>query len=262
MDREKILERFEHETERLAAASALDRAAQTEKTGMPQATDFLDPYQQRAVEKALHLYGGLKYISWGGYQEAERTRVLVFPVVRQAHTEDVPLTVVEADAGSKAGDLSHRDFLGAILGLGLKREKVGDIIIAGEGCAQIFLSPEIVPYLMSNLTQVGSHSVSMRELAPTDVTAAEPRSRDIKATVASLRLDAVASVGFGLSRSKLAPAIRAGQVKLNWQSVKSASTTVKQGDIISLAGRGRMELAEVRGESKKGRIHLLLKKRI
>ncbi|MBS4030043.1 MAG: photosystem II S4 domain protein [Clostridiales bacterium] len=262
MEREKILERFEHETERLAAATALDRAVQTEKTGMPQATDFLDPYQQRAVEKALHLHGDVKYISWGGYQEAERVRVLVFPVVRQMNTGDVPLAVLEADAGSKADGLSHRDFLGAILGLGLKREKIGDIIVADERCAQIFVSPEIVPYLQSNLIQVGSHSVSIREMDVADVAATEPRNRDVKATVASLRLDAVASAGFGLSRSKLAPAIRAGQVKLNWQSVKSASTPVKQGDIISLAGRGRMELAEVRGESKKGRIHLLLKKRI
>src|SRR5690606_27247364 len=89
-----------------------------------------------------------------------------------------------------------------------------------------------------------------------------PKVKEIKTTVASLRLDAVASAGFGLSRSKLAPAVRANQLKLNWQSVTSPSATIKEGDVISLAGRGRVEVAEVRGESKKGRIQLLLKKRV
>ncbi len=262
MEREKILQRFEHEIERLAAAAAIDRAVQTIKTGVPQVTDFLDPIQQRAAEKSLHLLGEVKYISWGGFQEAERVRILIFPAVSQAKIQDVPISIVQADAGAKAEALCHRDFLGAILSLGLRREKVGDIVIAREGCAQIIVSPEIASYLQNNLNQVGSYGVSVRGLDAADVAAAEPRSRDIKATVASLRLDAVASAGFGLSRSKLAPAIRAGQIKLNWQSVKNASAAVKQGDIISLAGRGRMEVAEVRGESKKGRIHIVLKKRI
>ncbi|MDW7651281.1 MAG: YlmH/Sll1252 family protein [Bacillota bacterium] len=262
MEREKILQRFEQEIERLTAGTVLDKIAQVEKTGLPQATDFLDPYQQRTADRVLHLFKNVKSVTWGGYPGAERARILIYPAVRQSGTDNVPLAYVEADAGSKSAELTHRDFLGSVLGLGLRREKVGDIIVTEEGRAQVVIHPEILDYLLSNWQDVGQYSLRIKEIQSDGLTPAAPRSRDIKTTVASLRLDAVASAGFGMSRSKLTPAIRAGQVKLNWQSVKNAGAAVKEGDIISLAGRGRVEVAQVLGESKKGRIQLLLKKRV
>jgi RNA-binding protein YlmH len=262
MEREKILQRFEQEMERITAGMILDRIAQTEKGGPAQATDFLDPFQQRTADRVLHLFNAVKSITWGGFPEAERARLLVYPAGRQASIADVGLAFLEADAGPRAEALTHRDFLGAVLGLGLRREKIGDILLPGEGKAQLIVHPEILPFLLTNWTEVGKHSIRVGEIAAEQLAPAAPRVKEIKTTVASLRLDAVASAGFGLSRSKLVPAIRANQLKLNWQSVTSASATVKEGDIISLAGRGRVEVAEVGGESKKGRIQLLLKKRL
>ena len=262
MEREKILQRFEHDIERITAGSILDRITQLEKTGQMQATDFLDPYQQRTADRVLHLFKDLKSITWGGFAEAERARLLLYPTIHQATVKDLPLAVVEVDAGARAEGLSHRDFLGAVLGLGLRREKIGDILLPGEGKAQVVVHPEILSYLLTNWSEVGQYSVSLREITVSELAPAAPKTKEIKTTVASLRLDAVASAGFGLSRSKLTPAIRANQIKLNWQSVSNASASIKEGDVISLAGRGRLEVAEVRGESKKGRIQLLLKKRI
>lgn len=262
MDREKILQRFEQETERLTAAMALDRLALVEKTGDPQYTDFFDPFQQRTVDRLMPLFTGYKHITWGGYPEAERARIVIFPAVRQLKASNIPLSILEADTGQYGAGLTHRDFLGSVLGLGLRREKIGDLLMIGEGKAQLIVHPEILPFLLSNWTQTGQYSVRIREIAGSELTPPAVRSRDIKTTVASLRIDAVASAGFNVSRSKLSPAIRTGQVKLNWQAVKNASAEVKQGDIISLAGRGRVEVAEIQGESKKGRIQLLLKKRV
>lgn len=262
MDREKILQRFEQEIERLTAAMVLDKIALAENTEQPQTTDFLDPYQQRTVDRVLHNFKDLKSITWGGYADAERARVLIFPSVHQAGTGDVPLAFVEADAGARSDALTHRDFLGALLGLGLRREKVGDILVVTESKAQIVLQPEILEFVLANWSEVGKQTVRVTVAEASEIAPAPARARDVKATVASLRLDAIASAGFGVSRSKLTPAIRAGQVKLNWQSAKNASAVVKAGDVISLAGRGRIEVAEVMGESKKGRIHVLLKKRI
>jgi RNA-binding protein YlmH len=261
LDREKILQRFEQEPERMLARIILDRVAQMEKTGQMQCTDFLDPFQQRVAEKVLFNFRDIKYITWGGYPEAERTRLLIFPSLLQARPEEVPLSFAEADTGPTA-ELTHRDYLGAALGLGLRREKLGDIIITERGTAQFIISPDIAPYLFANLLQVGNYPARIREITASDLQPAVSRSREIRATVASLRLDAVASAGFGVSRSKLVPAIRTGHLKLNWQSVHSASAAVKEGDIISLAGRGRVELASVLGQSKKGRIQVLLKKRL
>ncbi|MBS4023695.1 MAG: photosystem II S4 domain protein [Dethiobacter sp.] len=260
MDRESLLARFEQDMERFTAAAVLDRIEQVERTGQAQAGDFLDPYLQRAAERVLNISKHVKFLSWGGYPGAERVRHLIFPAARQAKTTDVPLSCVEASASGAENELTHRDFLGAVLGLGLRREKVGDIIITAEGAAQLIVAPDVLPFLLSSWTHVGRHSITVKEITSEELRPAVVSVREIKATVASLRLDSVASAGFGLSRSKVAPAIRAGLVKLNWQSVKNASASLKEGDVISLAGRGRVELAAVTGESKKGRLQILLKK--
>ncbi len=260
MDREQILAQFEQDSERLAAGIMLDHISEAESTGRFVHGDFLDPFLARAAERVLNLFKQVKYISWGGYPGAERIRHLVFPAARVAGTEDVPLSYVMVEAGPLAVELTHRDYLGAILGLGLRREKVGDIIVTGENAAQVVVAPEILPVLLTQLDAVGRHSVRVREIRADELIFAAPRVREIRATVASLRLDAVASAGFGVSRSKITPAIRAGQLKLNWQSVKNAGASVKEGDVIAYAGRGRLELARITGESRKGRVQILLKK--
>ncbi|MCR3921808.1 MAG: YlmH/Sll1252 family protein [Firmicutes bacterium] len=262
MDRDKILQRFEHETERLTAGVLLDKIVQVERTGALQLTDFFDPYQQRTADRVLHHFKEIKQVMWGGYDGAERVRLLLFPAEKQASVSDVPLAYIEATLPALATELTHRDFLGAILGLGLRREKVGDILFVTKEKTQIIVQPEILSFLLTQWQEVGRYGIRLHEITETELSPAQGRIREVKTTVASLRLDAVASSGFGLSRSKLTPAIRAGHVKLNWQSVKSASATVKEGDIISVTGRGRVEVAHVLGESKKGRIQLLLKKHI
>lgn len=260
LDREKILERFTQELERITAAVVFDLAARTAATGQLEVTDFLDPFQQRVAEKVLHCFRELKVTVWGGYPEAERARLLLYPKALQAGADRVPLVFLEITPGSDVHNLSHRDYLGAVLSLGLRREKVGDLLLTAEGCAQLIISPEMSPYLQANLSAVRRTPVKLREIAPHELAPAARSAREIRATVASLRLDAVASAGFGLSRSKLAQAVRAGQVKLNWQSVKTPSASVKEGDCLSLAGRGRLEIAVVMGESRSGRHRLLLKK--
>ena len=262
MDREKILQRFELETERLTAGILLDKITQVEESNKTALTDFLDPSQQRTADRVIHLFKDMKSITWGGFPGAERARISLFPSIKQSSADDIALACVEVNAGAVATELTHRDFLGAILGLGLRREKVGDILLAGDGRAQVVVHPDILPYLCAHWRDVGKYSVSIKEIPTSELTPVEPRTREVKTTVASLRLDSVASSGFGLSRSKLTPAIRAGHVKLNWQTAKSASATVKEGDMISIAGRGRVEVAQVLGESKKGRIGLLLKKHV
>jgi len=262
MDKEKILERFTQESERQTASIVLDRALKADKTGESQITDFFDPYQQRIADNVLHFFKGLKQISWGGYDGAERARILLFPAVWQSSLTDVPLSFLQAQVSKQAQGLTHRDYLGSLLGLGLRREKVGDILVLPEGKAQVVVCPEIAGFILTNWREVGRYRVSVEEISAAELTPPPARVREIKTTVASLRLDAVASSGFGLSRSKLTPAIKAGHVKLNWQSVKNASAAVKEGDIISVAGRGRVEVEQILGESKKGRVQLLLKKYI
>ncbi|HHX74657.1 MAG TPA: RNA-binding protein [Firmicutes bacterium] len=260
MEKEKILEHFAGELERLTASQVLDRIAAAAATGKPQVTDFLDPFGQRTADRVVSFCKGFKQVTWGGYAGAERARVLVFPAEQQQAAAAVPVAFIKATPTAAAAGLSHRDYLGALLGLGLRREKIGDLLVAADGSAQIILVPEIKEFVLTNLREAGKYRLEAAELTAEDFILPEARTREIRTTVASLRLDAVASAGFGISRSKLAPAIKAGHVKLNWQAAKNASAPVKAGDVISVAGKGRVEVAEILGESRKGRLQLVLKK--
>ena len=115
-------------------------------------------------------------------------------------------------------------------------------------------------YFSANLTQIGNVTVKTVVDELENIAPKEERTKEIKATVASLRADSIAAVGFGMSRSKAATDIYAEKVQLNWQTVKNASQTIKQGDILSMRGRGRLEVAEITGQTKKGRIGVLLKR--
>ena len=145
------------------------------------------------------------------------------------------------------------------MSLGVDRNRFGDLLVTNDS-VRILCDRKMADYLLDNLTRIGSVGVSC-ELSPLeDIAPKEERFKEIRATVASLRIDSIAASGFGSSRSRAAADIAAEKVKLNWQPVKSASQSVKQGDVISMRGRGRLEVEEVRGQTKKGRTVVILKR--
>lgn len=228
---------------------------------LQQWTPFADPRQQQIAGELLRSFSGeVKCSFFGGYPEAERVRICAFPLslIDADNRPEVCCALVEGNFPS--GILTHRDFLGALIGLGLKRQTLGDIIYRGEQKAYIFFLPELASFLEQNLTRIGRFAVRAKIVDP-DKTAFEFSTRpvkEIRGTVASMRVDAVAGLGFGLSRSRIAPLIKGEQVKVNYQVINQPSKNVKAGDLISLAGKGRVEVVEVMGESRKGRIRLLL----
>ena len=172
--------------------------------------------------------------------------------------EDIPITILSITwSKSFSRKLSHRDFLGSILGCGIKREKVGDIIL-DEDRAYVACMSDISRYLLYNLNKVGSVAVSVSETeAPQKK---EEKVKVIASTVASLRLDSVIATGYGVSRAKAVEAVKSGKAKVNWEDTESVSREMKQGDIISLRGKGRIVLEEVAGTTKKDRIRITIKK--
>ena len=147
------------------------------------------------------------------------------------------------------------------MALGCKREILGDIIFIPEG-AQFVADKALNTYIMSNLTQIGSATVSLKTIEPSQLLQKEEKVKVISATVAALRLDAVAAAGYGVSRSRMADEIKGLNVKVNWKDAKNAAQNVVEGDIISFRGRGRVEVAEIRGTTKKGRVSVTLKRYI
>ena len=236
-----------------------DKIEMVQSSNLPQVTDFLDPHQQQVVESYLKTCKEVKFMTYGGYPGAERAKIAVMPSNWIAESVDLGISLVEVKGSPKFKELTHRDYLGAALNLGLKREKLGDIIV-GEQSAVIIIDEGVTSFLLQNLSQVNTISVALEEISPEKLVTPEENSKIISGTVASLRLDAVAGLGFGYSRSKIARVIKADQVKLNWQRVNDPSSQLKTGDVISLKGRGRIVLEDILGESKKGRLRIVVKK--
>ncbi len=236
-----------------------DKVEMVLRSNFPQVTDFLDPHQQRVMESCLRARNEVKFLTYGGYPGAERAKIAVMPNNWIARSIDLGISLVEVRGAVKFKELTHRDYLGAVLNLGLKREKLGDIVVGEQG-AVIIVDTFVTDFLQQNLTQINTVPVTLKEITPEELVIPEERSKIIKGTVASLRLDAVAGLGFGYSRSKIARAIKADHVKLNWQRVNDPSSQLKKGDVISLKGRGRIVIEDITGESKKGRVRIVVKK--
>jgi photosystem II S4 domain protein len=159
--------------------------------------------------------------------------------------ETVPITALEIVGNFLFDPATHRDFLGALLGTGIVRDKVGDIVVLGEQGAQALVVPEMAEFLELNLTQVRSVPVKTRRMDISALKVREPKKKELTTVEASLRLDAIASAGFGTSRSKMVDFISAHDVRVNWKDITEASYQVKSGDLISIRGKGRVEVGEV-----------------
>lgn len=256
--KEKIL-RFYRGTEgEETAVKLVDLAEQAMRSQKFRIAGFLDPYGQEIAETVAANYAGLKVDFDGGYQGAERQRAL-FCCTDFGGTPSFDIAVIKAVWNENFVRLSHRDVLGALMALGIERDRLGDIIATG-GFAKVLCDRKMAEYLLQNLTQIGSAGVTCELDDLAAIAPKEERCKEIRATVASLRVDSIAAAGFGSSRSRAAADIAADKLKLNWQPVKNASQMVKEGDVLSMRGRGRLEVAEVRGLTKKGRTGVLLKR--
>lgn len=241
---------------KLLAAQMSELAQRSLREGQPLWTDFLDPTEREQAQAVLSWVTGIRYNSFGGYQTSERRRLVVYPDYYITQTIEPELSFLTITPGTSA-QLNHRDYLGAIMGLGLKREKVGDLLLNDNNC-QLVVVPQLVDFIKVNLTKVANCKVEVEEIDPEQLTPPDLREKIIKSTVASLRLDAVAALGFSDSRTKMAREIKALRVKVNWKTVNNPDSLVVLGDTISIRGRGRVIFRELTGTSKKGRTGVLL----
>lgn len=240
---------------RLVLARVLDKLEAARRRSIPAHTQFLSPAQRTAVEGLIHACGHPRHLFCGGYAGAERTVCVFLPDwLEEADwpAGDHPLSAVKltAPAGAK---LSHRDWLGSILGLGLTREKVGDLLAAEHTCQAVVLS-ETAGVLLSQMDKAGRYPVQAAPLALEELTSPERQVKHIRDTFATLRLDAVAAAAFSLPRSKAAALICAGQAAVNHTECAKPDRLVAEGDVITCRGYGKCVVARVLGQSKKGRI--------
>lgn len=239
----------------LLLAHMEDLAQKAQKRGMAH-SNFLSPGQAAAVESA---YGTRQdvLLRWdGGFEEAER-RVAVF--LQPQWGEYLREEVVAAICLSyrRQDTLRHQDVMGAVLGLGLSRQVLGDIAIAPP-CAYVVCLAGRADFIVQQLAMVGRVGVSAQVLPLSQLPALAPALEEKQITVASLRLDAIVAAAFGLSRSAAATAIAAGRVQLAHHECQNPSQPVQPGNTLSLRGKGRVKLLAEEGTSKKGRLRIVL----
>lgn len=244
--------------DKLFLALVEDKIGQCEENYMVTTTGFLDIHKQTLIsDLCKSLKPSCKVVFFGGYEEAERNICMFLP--DYAAVEDYHgMAVIRAKKSSGSKALSHRDYLGALLGLGIKRDVVGDILVHDDG-ADIILLNDIADFVLLNYDKAGRTSLALEKIDITNLRTVDEQFKFVSDTVASLRLDNIVSSAFGLSRSKAAEAIKRGIVFLNNLECFKVDKEVAVGDKIVLRGKGKVYLMEIGGKSRKDRTYITLK---
>ncbi|MBD2299380.1 photosystem II S4 domain protein [Nostoc sp. FACHB-87] len=242
LPREELLKGVEN---RDTVARVIDQAEQAIKTWEVVLTDFLSPPELAEIQRVFNRLTEVQLLAWGGYPQAERQRIAIARGEIPLDQSQVAIVALEIAGNFLFDTASHRDFLGAMLGTGIVREKTGDIIVLGERGAQVIVVPEMAEFLEMNLQQVRSVPVKTQPIDISELKIREPKKKELTTVEASLRLDAIASAGFGMSRSKMVDLIDGGDVRVNWKEITQASFQVKSGDLVAIRGKGRLEVGDV-----------------
>lgn len=216
-------------------------------------SSFLNARECVAAEAELKRLMYDNYCFYGIFENAERKMLCVFKEYFCPENSDFPMTCLTFSY-RKENVLSHRDFLGAIMALRIKRETVGDIVI-GDGMAQVAVSDSVKEVIMNDIRKIGSVGVNIFDECGTILEKVQ-EFKEIKGTVASLRLDSVLSLALNMSRSRVSGIIKGIGSEVNYFPKYDSSYNLSQGDIISVKGFGKYRLEEVSGITKKGRIHI------
>ncbi|OEF96062.1 RNA-binding protein [Desulfuribacillus alkaliarsenatis] len=223
--------------------------------------DFIEPNKQKVLQDLCNRYSTLECIYYGGYDNAERKKALIVPVDWGYSKADFKIQALKLTVTEYKHSLKHNDFLGAILGQGIKREKVGDIKLTENECF-VIIDSVIAEYIVDQMYQVGNYKVDVEKIDDEQLPDIQDEFKSIECTVSSMRLDSIVKAATNMSRSKAAELINKGTVKLNWGVNENTAASVNANDIISIRGKGRFKILKVSPANKKGRTPIQIGKYI
>lgn len=254
--REEILQSYTSDDDRLLAAKTLDKLNIAERTWELVRGDFYDPAQMRLIKDlTIRRGGGAKATFYGAYSYAERERACFVHEDMGVEPEDFCLAVLRVTGNFSFLEVSHRDFMGALLNLGLRREKLGDVVAEDDG-AFLVVDDQVADHVRTQLEHVGKAPVNVDYSTFDELAKWQPRYQSSVSIAASARLDAVTAAAYNLSRSEAATLVERGHVKLNHVPCTSGSKDIKPGDLLSARGYGRAYVREFIGLTQKDRLRL------
>ena len=254
MNKSKNLDHISTENKEIARR-VIDLCEIVSRTKSTECTDFYNPFEVKELTSLINTYDTISF-SLIGNEDSESKAILIYSEYMDEVNPEDYVSLVKID--KKDYDIAHKDVLGSLLSLGIKREKLGDIIINDEAI-YFYIRNEILDYVLLNLEKIKNYGV---ELEVIDL--ATPISRDLEydeklITCASARLDLVLANVYNLSRSDAKNAIEAGLVKVNYKVTYKISETLEVGDMVSMRRRGRFIVGEYLGLSKKDKLKLIIK---
>ena len=257
MDRSNIEKIAKSSEDKVLLAKVWDKINAGIQRNIPANTCFLSP---RELEMTKYLFGSVDgLISFGGYHDAERKMLIYLPDYLDEsylYQNDAPLVCMQASFFEKDSP-THRDFLGALIGSGIARETIGDICVSNNSC-HFFLSSEIAPYVIQNFTSAGRTKLQVSQISLNDYSPPVQNIVIIKDTVASLRFDSVISSGFRIGRSSAAQYITSGRSAIDGLPCEKPDKLIEEGTKLSVRGLGKIKLEKVNGQTKKGRISIVI----
>lgn len=239
-----------------------DKARQCSENSMITNSVFLDMHERSAVTGMKNPFGDAKMFFYGGFCDAERTVAVFMPeyITEEpieyfnAYPDDDPIAVIEIEKDKFSPPLSHRDYLGALMGLGIKREMTGDIIVNENGCKMAVLS-KLAPFIAENLGKAGRGTLKAKIIPPSQAReGAKAVGIPDSFTVSSMRLDSVVKNAFRLSRGDAVQAIESGAVFVNDVECTKPDKKIADGDKVVFRRKGRIIVNNCSSVSKKGRI--------
>ena len=264
MNRE-ILNDYRDKDDKILLAQILDKVEMVEKKNKIEYTDFLDLAQIELVQKFINKVKIENYISYGGFEQAERKMFVIYPekfnvaVVEKNLSNIVHIIRIELPDDLK-GKYTHRDYLEAIIKLGIERKKVGDIIVDNNG-ADIIVDKDISKFLLDNLGSLTRFSKSeitiqnIENLRPVEI-----KKEELEIIVSSMRLDNVISELARCSRNKALDIINTERVFVNFECETKKTKQIKPGDMVTIRGKGRFFVKEIVGQTRSGRTVIKIEK--
>lgn len=253
MDYNKYFENYLGEKSKLIYL--IDKVKFSNKSWDTVFTDFLTPEDVLVLNK-LCLESGLKVKFLGGIGECER---VIGAIYKDEMVEPFPIEVLKITGNFKFESLNHRDYLGTVLSLGIKREKIGDINLYEDG-AEIYMHSDMCSYIGQNINKIKHTGVKTSIIKISQAREKVQKFYDMKINITSLRLDSIVAALINLSRANGAIKIKGGDVKLNYAVIDEVNAKVKRDDLISIKGFGRYKIEDILGLTKSDRLILLVKK--
>lgn len=255
IDREKYLSFISDDAEKLALKRILDLAEITLNRHIITHSNFLEPNIIFNAKSILNSFDELEYTSSGGFKNPERQIISIYQSYENIEDLDIPIIGLESEIDTTK--ISHRDILGSVLGLGIVRDKIGDISIL-DNKIQLVVFSDISDFIVYNLDRIRHEKVDFKKIALNNLEEAEEEYREKFVIVSSMRLDAVISEAFNLSRSESDKFIKSELVKVNYSTISKGHYELKEGDLVSVRRKGRFKIHSIDGLTKKDRVKLTL----